>query len=152
MTPALTFSLVSPLPLLNQWQRMHWRERKRFQKALSWEIGMIIPRGCRKVPMERCLILVERFSNPPLPDADGLGASVKPLLDCLVMPHEKINPHGLGVIRNDNPRCIGATFTFPRVRNNGDPGTLVSIFHDTQESVDFLLSKVAAHIDYTRTL
>lgn len=54
--------------------------------------------------MEKCHVTIRRYSIK-LPDWDGLFASAKAPLDCLVV-QSKRNPHGLGIIRDDNPNCI----------------------------------------------
>ena len=55
-------------------------------------------------PMQKCKVTIERHSAGT-PDYDGLVGGVKVLLDCLVVCTKK-NPHGLGIIRDDNPECM----------------------------------------------
>ncbi len=106
-------SLRMPLaaPLLNTWQRMHWRMRKRHMEAMTWEIlraardaGWV--RGAP--PIQECCIQIDRLvAKGPYPDWDGLMASGKPILDALVRNSTK-NPHGLGIIEDDNPTVVKA--------------------------------------------
>jgi hypothetical protein len=55
-------------------------------------------------PLKSCDIHIERHSTQ-LPDWDGLYGGLKPLLDTLVVSTKR-NPHGLGVITDDNPKVI----------------------------------------------
>ena len=147
--PLVEFSLAEPLPLLNEWQRMHWAARKRRQRDIAWEVRANVSTGLS--PIERCLIIIDRRSRPPLPDLDGLAGSAKPLLDCLVLPSQR-NPNGLGVIVDDNPKCVGMLLVFPHVRTCGQPGTRVRIFRDDQDSLDYLADQMRHHVYFTRGL
>ena len=55
-----------------------------------------------KPPITVCEIHIERHS-PGIPDPDAIVA--KPLLDALVVCTKR-NPHGLGIIYDDNPDVI----------------------------------------------
>lgn len=89
-------------PLMNVWQRWHWRVRGRYVADLSMMIrSKVIPDG---KPLQSCVVEIERHSVK-LPDWDGLYASAKPVLDCLVVKTKR-NPHGIGLIVDDNPACI----------------------------------------------
>lgn len=55
-------------------------------------------------PMQKCKVYIERHSSG-VPDTDGLYGGLKPLLDCLVVCTKR-NPHGLGIIEDDNPDCM----------------------------------------------
>ena len=147
--PLVAFSLAEPLPLLNEWQRMHWAARKRRQRDIAWEVRANVPTGLS--PIERCLIIVVRRNCPPLPDLDGLAGSAKPLLDCLVLPSRR-NPNGLGIIVDDNPKCLGMLLMLPRVRQSGQMGTHVRIFRDDQDSLDYLADQMRHHVYFTRGL
>lgn len=152
--PLLDFSLPDTLPLLNVWQRWHWRDRKRFSEGLSWSVRAHLSEWFKgdKQPIERCLILIERRSKPPLPDWDGLAASPKALMDCLVVPSKR-NPHGIGIIRDDNPTCAGLVLTLPEPLARGEIfKTRVRIYPDSEESLDLLTTKLRHFIAYTRAL
>ena len=95
-------TLSEPTPLLNVWQRWHWRKRREYTRQCRIELrGQGIP---PREPLARCHVVINRYSTG-LPDWDGLFASAKAPLDCLVVQTEK-NPHGLGYIVDDNPKCI----------------------------------------------
>lgn len=115
-------------PLLNVWQRKHWRAKKAYIEGLSWLVSMSLRESGWKrwqtAPIARCCVLIERHEKrPPAPDWDGLIS--KALLDCLVV-RSKRNPNGLGVIEDDNPTCIEAYAMFPGLHTK--PRMIVRIF------------------------
>lgn len=122
----ITFELADSTILLNKWQRLHWAARRKHVSDLSWLVldamkGMVPPE-----PWPKCRVTVERRSIR-LPDWDGLYGGLKPLLDCLVRRTDR-NPHGLGVIEDDNPECIVELRAIPiRVRKRAEQGTRVVI-------------------------
>ena len=75
--------------------------------------------------MQRCHIEIERHSAG-LPDWDGLYGGMKGLLDCLVVPSKR-NPHGLGLIRDDNPNCVLSLTARPVKAPEGEGKTVVTI-------------------------
>jgi len=99
----LRFTLPIATPTLNEWQRMHFRERARTGQNLAWLIRSVVG-PIPKHPIESCVIEIERHSSR-LPDWDGLYGGLKPLLDAMVVCSKR-NPHGLGIIRDDNPKVI----------------------------------------------
>lgn len=99
----IEFEIPLLLPLLGTWQRMHWAQRRKAMKYLAWHITALIPR-CKK-PLERCRVTVERRSSGRQPDHENLYASIKPLMDVLVVASKR-NPHGIGLIRDDAPSCV----------------------------------------------
>ena len=120
----MTLTLSDPTPLLNVWQRWHWRERGRYvaRCRLEMRTQMIPP----KVPMEKCHVAIRRYSIK-LPDWDGLFASAKAPLDCLVVQSRQ-NPHGLGFIRDDNPNCIlTLTITPVLVKHRNEQRTEITV-------------------------
>lgn len=103
---SIAFRLEGNLPLANVWMRWHWAKRGRYMRNLSWQIFAAMESGppLPLEPIPRCRIAVVRGSSG-VPDPDGLVASVKPLLDCLVNATTR-NPHGLGIIEDDGPEHI----------------------------------------------
>lgn len=94
-------------PTLNEWQRMHWGQRKRIGKEIATHIHLAcVLRGVRRPhrPIARCRIEIERESTRE-PDFDGMVGGLKPLLDAL-QPASKRHPYGLGFIADDGPRCV----------------------------------------------
>ncbi|MBK5943334.1 hypothetical protein LRF89_06650 [Halorhodospira sp. 9621] len=98
----IDFELPEPTILLNRWQRMHWRDRRRHTEAVAWMVRAAVTPPAQ--PVARCQVHIQRYSER-LPDWDGLYGGLKPLLDCLVRPTKR-NPHGLGIIEDDDPQCI----------------------------------------------
>lgn len=106
MTGQIILHIDQATPLLNEWQRMHWSKRRLLCKQWAWLIGIAYHKTGAKLsaPLDRCEIHVRRGS-PGLPDWDGIYGGLKPALDCLVAKTKR-NPHGLGIILDDNPRCV----------------------------------------------
>ncbi len=99
----IRFEIPEPTPLLNVWQRYHWAKRGRIAKGFAWMVREAL--GPITVePMQKCKVTIERHSAGT-PDYDGLVGGVKVLLDCLVVCSKR-NPHGLGLIQDDNPDCM----------------------------------------------
>lgn len=121
----LRFEIPEPTILLNRWQRMHHRERTRHAKRMAWVLRAALGCGGRKA-FAQCHIEIERHCNPPLPDWDGLYGGLKPLLDCLVVPSQR-NPHGLGIIEDDNPSCVLSLVARPMPAPPKEGKTVVTI-------------------------
>lgn len=119
--------LSEPTPLLNVWQRWHWRTRRDYTRRVRLELrAQLIP---PKVPLAKCHVVIKRHSVG-LPDWDGLFASAKAPLDCLVVKTAK-NPHGLGFIEDDNPKCIiTLTVTPVQVKRRADQITEIFVLEE----------------------
>lgn len=103
----IEFTLPEKTILLNQWQRLHWSKRRQHAKRLAFLVlSSLFKSGIRrpKEPLHRCHVEIVRGSSQ-LPDWDGLYGGLKPLLDSFVKPSQR-NPHGLGLIEDDNPSCL----------------------------------------------
>lgn len=102
----VTITIPCASILLNAWQRMHWAKRKKYseQVCLMIKSALNAERYSAGEPMQKCKIEVDRYSSGTA-DWDGVMGGLKPFLDCLVVRASK-NPHGLGVIEDDNPSCI----------------------------------------------
>ncbi|WP_435102330.1 hypothetical protein [Arhodomonas sp. AD133] len=120
----IRFEIPEPTILLNQYLRMHWKARRRYVQRLAWRIRAAIG-ARRRRPMEQCRIEIERHSAG-LPDWDGLYGGLKGLLDCLVVCTDR-NPHGLGLIRDDNPECVVRLVARPVSAPRGQGKTVVTI-------------------------
>ena len=125
MNREIFFTLDEPTILLNKLLRMHWAARRKRIKALAWEIrAKARPPG---KPFQRCEIHVKRYSTGRLPDDDGLRGGLKHLLDCLVV-NTKVNPHGGGYIKSDEPSCILKTEALAfHVKHRADQRTEITI-------------------------
>lgn len=90
-----TLRLEEPTILLNKWQRMHWAQKRKYQKDLTWSIRALGP--IWPAPASRCRIHIIRANPKPYPDYDGMIGGFKPLLDALVT---------CGYIEDDSPGVI----------------------------------------------
>lgn len=102
----VTFTLPEPSILLNVLLRMNRWDRKEYHKALCWSVRAALEsEGYKRLsPFKQCKIEIDRYSSA-LGDWDGVMGGLKPLFDTLVVC-TKTNPLGLGVIEDDNPKCI----------------------------------------------
>lgn len=116
--------IPEPTILLNEWQRLHWRERRKHHKRLAWTLLQAIGHW-KRPPIQRCHVTIERYSAK-LPDWDGLYGGFKPLLDCLVV-ESKRNPLGFGVIQDDSPKHILTLTAVPCLAPEGQGRTVVTI-------------------------
>ena len=132
----IAFTLPHPTPTANTWQRMHYRKRSAYQRALSWEIH-ILTRGTRpNAPICPARVTITRYSRGVLPDMDGLIGGCKALLDVL-QPASKRHPAGLGIIADDNAAAL--TTLYRAERANGNPRTEVLIEpHPAQNALNTL--------------
>ena len=107
---AIAFTLNKPAPSLNELLRMeraHWSRRRKFKKQLAAEVLMALREaghGLPSSPLRRVRLTVERGSSGTL-DEDNLAGGLKELVDVLVWPTRR-NPHGLGLIVDDDNACI----------------------------------------------
>ena len=124
----IEFEIDEPTPLLNKWQRWHWGQRKKYSERLSKLIRSVV-RPPRE-PIEECVIVIERHSSG-LPDWDGLYGGMKPLLDCMVRKTDK-NPHGLGIIEDDNPHVVKMLQCVPKKAKQKQGKTNVRIYTGEQ--------------------
>ncbi|WP_431860078.1 hypothetical protein [Azospirillum sp.] len=122
---SLSFTLSAPTKLLNQLLRMHWSKRRKHQQALSWEVKILTSGKRPAVPFARAKVRVERHSLRE-PDVDGMIGGFKHLLDCL-LPHSDRHPNGLGIIADDNPRCLQLEPVSVLVKHRADQKTVVLI-------------------------
>lgn len=120
----MQFELPEATVLLNTWQRWHWRRRREYVERMAILIRASVGTIPRQ-PITRCTVHIERHSAG-LPDWDGLYGGLKALLDCLVMRSTR-NPHGLGIIRDDNPQVILDLKAVPVICKPGQGRTVVTI-------------------------
>jgi hypothetical protein len=100
----IKFTINRMTPLLNKWQRMHWAQRRKETEQLAWLVKNATKDYRDIEPFKKCHVLIWRYSSK-YPDWDGLYGGLKPLLDCFVVRTDR-NPHGLGLIVDDNPSVI----------------------------------------------
>jgi hypothetical protein len=104
----LAFRLARPLPLWNTVMRTHHWQRAKTLRTLAGEVGWAIvevPGQYRpSEPFTTAKITITRRSTGD-PDPDGL--SLKYLLDVL-QPASSRHPYGLGIIKEDTAKHLGA--------------------------------------------
>ncbi|WP_444886024.1 hypothetical protein [Microbulbifer sp. PSTR4-B] len=116
--------------LQNQWERLHFRQRTKYKKDMAMDVAMLLRQQGINLekwqPMKACTVEILRGSSA-LPDWDGLFC-VKAPLDVLPTYHEKVRPHGLGVIQDDNMKCIRElTVRAVKIPRKSQPFTQVRI-------------------------
>ena len=118
----ITFRLDAPLPLLNRWERMHWRAKSKHKQELAREIWALTA-GQVAAPLERAEVLVWRHSIRE-PDHDGL--IVKSLLDAL-QPASKRHPYGIGIIAGDDSEHVTCKIQHVTAKRRAEQCTVVVI-------------------------
>lgn len=109
----------------NQWQRMHWSKRRKFQQALAWEVRILLKGRIPAAPLRRARMTITRYSRG-VPDHDGLVGGCKPLLDVL-QPQSRRHKVGLGVIVDDAPGCLTVTYVSAKPARGEAPRTEITI-------------------------
>lgn len=100
----LAFVLNETLPTVNTYKRLHWGKVAKIRRGL-YNAVWVATHGRRPAqPIARCAIYINRHSTQE-PDPDCIDSSAKLLLDVL-QPYSKSCPNGLGVIAQDNSKCI----------------------------------------------
>jgi hypothetical protein len=99
-----SFSIPMETPSNNVIKGMHWHDYRHLRKV--WRLK-VLARGLKgrkpTEPIERAALLVIRHCAGQL-DWDNALGGLKPLQDCLVTRKAKVNPDGLGLIVDDNPK------------------------------------------------
>lgn len=110
------------IPLQNEWQRWHWRQRSRYIRDLAWLIRQN-KRTWGEPSLSRVVVRVLRRSmwRSIAPDRDAVV--VKPLLD-VMQPRSNRHPYGLGIILDDSREVIRGLVVDVE---KGDPMTIVEI-------------------------
>lgn len=89
-------------PTLNEWQRTHFRQKKKIVEDMAWQFRA---QWTPTKPIAKAFVVVERYCRGPHPDWDNLVGGIKPALDALVVSSKK-NPMGIGLIQDDGPACL----------------------------------------------
>ena len=114
------FTIPMKLILPNRLNGKSWGpfygQRKRLKTLLDAEIG----RWSGHAPMERARVTVTRFGSGREPDPDNLNASIKPLLDMLLVKR-------FGLIRDDASKHMVPIAAFVRVAHKPQERTEVLI-------------------------
>jgi len=104
----ITLDIPITLPPINVLMRLHWRKRARMLSQTAMLLRSAINRMPESVragwPIAACTIRIERSSRRE-PDPDAIDSTAKLILDAL-QPKSKRHPFGLGVIAEDNRKCL----------------------------------------------
>lgn len=95
-------ALIFELPLVptrSQWDRMHYRAKRRYMDQLAAEVAHQTP-AASGIPFRRAKVEIIRQSSKQ-PDRDNLWGSAKPVLDVLQVKSKR-HPYGTYVIENDD--------------------------------------------------
>lgn len=104
-------------PLANQWQRMHYRTRRRVMDQIAACLALQKPSLVnRMLPKAHVKIVRRTAVSAASMDRDGLQF-VKPILDAL-QPASKRHPYGIGAIANDTIECL----TYEVIMERAPPG------------------------------
>ncbi len=106
----IDFTLERAIPTLNEWLRIQHNKhaKKKYMQGLAWEVKAALNGSESPAePLEHCEVHIIRETSSALSlmDWDGLYGGCKPLLDVLVASSKR-NPHGLGLIADDNMAVI----------------------------------------------
>lgn len=100
----MQFTIDETLPTPNDLMRMHFGLRGRIRARIS-KMVLCATNGKRpREPIKRCTITIWRYSARDV-DVDARNGTAKLLLDVL-QPYSKRCPNGLGIIANDDAKCI----------------------------------------------
>lgn len=96
--------LPEATPSNNAIKGMHFQVYKNLRNA--WQRMVIVALDGQRpgAPIARTALEVERHCSGSL-DWDNAYGGLKPLLDCLVAPSKR-SPDGLGLVLDDNPKCM----------------------------------------------
>lgn len=100
----IEFSIPVALKLPNRTNGGHWINLYAYRKRLVPLVADAVKPWAGHQPMERARITFSRYSVGT-PDPDAVHASVKPLLDLLLVQSDT-HPHSFGLIRDDSPDLI----------------------------------------------
>lgn len=98
--------IAQPTPSNNDIRGLHYF---RYRKLRQWWAEQVFAAAGGRLPRSpiKCAFLsLERHCGEGGLDWDNAYGGLKPLLDCLSMPHPERNPSGLGFIQDDSPRCM----------------------------------------------
>lgn len=98
----ISFEIPRATPSLNEIKGMNRYVYKKLMTQFAWLVKIEV--GNNFKPFKKCKIEVVRFGSRLL-DWDNAYGGLKPLMDCLVVS-TKTNPHGLGLIEDDNPKVV----------------------------------------------
>lgn len=121
----VAFSIPHLLPLPNATNGKHWAAGHAYRKRLLPMVAAYAHLWAGCVPMERARITIVRHSTGE-PDEDNLRASVKPLIDLLLVL-SKTHPHSLGLVVDDTRWRVEQVVASVRVSKRAEQRTEVIV-------------------------
>ena len=103
-----TLEVPLPTPSNNQIKNLHFREYSNLRQTwaqLLLEALRTQGHNPPYTPIQKAWLSIDRHCAGSGLDWDNAYGGLKPVLDCLT-PKKRTNPNGLGLINEDNPRCI----------------------------------------------
>lgn len=121
----IEFSIPVALKLPNQANGRHWTASYAYRKRLLPMVAGAVKPWAGHLPMERARVEITRFSVG-VGDQDNVTASVKPLLDLLLV-RSATHPHSFGLLVDDGPDHITLTVIGAKVAHRSEQKTAVRI-------------------------
>lgn len=126
----IQITLAEPTPTLNSTLRMHWRDLRRYERALAWEVRLALGGNRPSAPLQRARLTIERRSHG-IPDEENAIGGTKWLVDTLLVPQRRgkrmLHRCGLGLIVDDDPAHLVREFRSVRVSRAAEQCTVVTI-------------------------
>lgn len=119
------FSIPHMMRLPNRTNGNHWSVSHAYRKKLAPLVAEAVKPWAGHLPMERARIMFSRYSVGT-PDPDAVHASVKPLLDLLLIKSDA-HPHSFGLLTDDSPDLIEYMAVGIKVAHRNEQRTSVRI-------------------------
>lgn len=121
----IEFSIPLLLKLPNQTNGKHWTAGMKYRAELLPIVAEAVEPWAGREPINKARIIVTRRSLRPV-DEDNLAASLKPLVDLLLVRSET-HPHSLGLLVEDNPDHLSQSARHVRVSERRLQRTVIVI-------------------------
>lgn len=121
----IDFSIPYALKLPNTTNGRHWIAAHGYRKRLGEMVAEAVKPWQGHAPMERAKVTITRWSVG-IADQDGVVASVKPLIDLLLV-RSKVHPHSFGLITDDDPKHIELVVTGAKATSRKEQRTHIMI-------------------------
>lgn len=121
----IEFSIPAALKLPNETNSQHWIKSYAYRKRLVPMVAEAVKPWAGHAPMERARVEITRFSVG-VGDQDNITASVKPLLDLLLL-RSRTHPHSFGLLVDDSPGHIDLVVVGAKAERRSDQKTAVRI-------------------------
>jgi hypothetical protein len=122
----IQFSIPVLLKLPNQMSGKGWQVAFAQRKKLMPLVHEATRAWHGREPIDRAVVTVTRFATGPECDDDNAAASVKPLVDLLLV-RSKTHPHSVGIVVDDSPAHMIQNSRVVRVATRKEQRTEVTI-------------------------